>query len=70
MGSKCSDLIGLVHRMVTPNSTLAPVNLRKKGNLIFAVMVCAFAKMLLTASIITILTATTRLQKLLHTVLF
>ena len=38
MGSKCSDLIGLVHLMVTLNSTLAPENLRKKGNLMFAVM--------------------------------
>ena len=70
MGSKCSDLIGLVHRMVTPNSTLAPVSLKKKGNLMFAVMVCTFVKTLLTASIITILTATTRLQKSLYTVRF
>ena len=63
MGSKCSDLIGLVHLMATLNSTLAPENLRKKGNLMFAVMVCTSVRLLPTASIITILTAATRLQK-------
>ena len=34
MGSKCSDLIGLVTRQVTTlNSTLVPENLRKNGEL-------------------------------------
>ena len=63
MGSKCSDLIGLVHLMVTLNSTLAPENLRKKGNLMFAVMVCTSVRLLPTVSIITVSTVKTRLQK-------
>ena len=61
-------LIGLVRRVVTQNSTLAPESLRKKGNLMFVVTVCTSVRPLLTASIIMILTATTRLQKSLHTV--
>ena len=70
MDLKYSDRIGLVRQMVTSNNILAPESLRKKENLIFAVMVCTFVKTLLTASIIMILTATTRLQKSLHTVRF
>lgn len=58
-----SDLIGLVHLMVTLNSTLAPENLRKKGNLMFAVMVCTSVRLLPTVSIITVSTVKTRLQK-------
>ena len=63
MGSKCSDLIGLVHLTATLNSTLAPENLRKKGNLMFAVTVCTSVRLLPTASIITVSTVKTRLQK-------
>ena len=63
MGSRCSDLIGLVHLMATLNNTLAPENLRKKGNLLFAFTVCTSVKLLPTASIIIVLTAITRLQK-------
>ena len=63
MGSKCSDLIGLVHLMATLNSTLAPENLRKKGNLMFAVTVCTSVRLLPIASIITVSTVKTRLQK-------
>ena len=63
MDSKCSDLIGLVHLMATRNNTLAPENLRKKGNLMFAVTVCTSVRLQPTASIIIILTAITRLQK-------
>ena len=63
MDSKCSDLIGLVRQVVTQNSTLVPESLRKKGNLMFVVTGCTSVRPLLTASIIMILTATTRLQK-------
>ena len=66
MDIRYSDLIGPVTRQErTVNSTLAPENLRKKGSLMFAVTVCTSVRLLLTASIITILTATTKLQKLL-----
>ena len=47
----------------TLNSTLAPENLRKKGNLMFAVMVCTSVRLLPTVSIITVSTVKTRLQK-------
>ena len=56
-------MIGLVHLMATLNSILAPENLRKKGNLMFAVTVCTSVRLLPTASIITVSTVKTRLQK-------
>jgi len=55
--------IGHVHLMATLNNTLAPENLRKKGDLMFAVTVCTSVRLLPTASIIIVLTAVTRLQK-------
>ena len=45
-----------------------PGKFEEEGNLMFAVTVCTSVRPLLTASIIMILTATTRLQKSLHTV--
>ena len=68
MDSKCSDLIGLVRRVVTQNSILVPESLRKKGKLKFVVTVCTSVRLLLTVSIIMISTLIIRLQKSLHTV--
>ena len=60
---KFLTLIGHVPLTATLNSTLALENLRKKGNLIFVITVCTSVRLPLIASIIMILTATTRLQK-------
>ena len=67
-GSRYSDQIGVVHQTEIQNSIHAPVNLKKMLHLFDVVRVCTFVKMLLIASITTVLILTIRWQKSLHMV--